>query len=128
MMLFFYCMLLHKIQPVISKNNVLDVGMEKEEQNGKEGICITHSCIPLYTVYIWVGNHARVDSPQYICSYVCCCGQKKPKKQREKTPSAYPQFASQINQRMSIINVQLHFLWYCNRNTSYQVFGKPKAN
>ena len=33
---------------------ILNVGMEKEQKQeiGMEGICITHSCIPLYTVYM----------------------------------------------------------------------------
>ena len=37
-----------------NKNFNLDVGMEKrtETRIGMEGSCITHSCIPLYTVYL----------------------------------------------------------------------------
>ena len=34
-----------------NKNFILDVGMEKR-RIGMEGISITHSCIPLYTVYM----------------------------------------------------------------------------
>ena len=45
-------MLTHNIIILVTKILFLDVGMEKETRIGMEGICITYSCIPLYTVYL----------------------------------------------------------------------------
>ena len=43
----------------------VDVGMEKEQKQefiGMEGICITHSCIPLYTVYVHATHNSITHS------------------------------------------------------------------
>ena len=57
-----------------NKNFILDVGMEKTII-GMEGICITHSCIPLYCVHVTHNyiTHSGGMQEWVIQKKLCAC-------------------------------------------------------